>query len=123
MANPTWPSTLPQKPLLSGLAEQTPNTAIRTSMETGPAKVRRRYTAGVRKFPVSFVLTAAQVATMDTFLQETIMSGALPFDWLHPRTGAAVSFRVIPESADTLNTFTPLGAGLWQTSLNLEVMP
>jgi len=121
--NPAWPQSLPQKPLLNGLAEQAPNTLLRSNMETGPAKVRRRYTAGVRKFPVSFVLTEAQVATMDTFLQETLLGGALKFDWLHPRTGAAVTFRIIPESEETLNTYTPLGRGYWSTSLQVEALP
>lgn len=88
-----WPLTLPQVPLL-GYREQFPNLAIETQMDTGPPKARRRFTAGVRPLPAhEMVLTAAQAATLDTFYTDTTAGGTLPFDWLHPRTGAAITVR------------------------------
>ncbi len=48
MSNPVWPPSLPQRPLAQGFSEQAPDTLIRTQMEAGPPKVRRRFTAGIR---------------------------------------------------------------------------
>ncbi len=44
----TWPATLPA-PALSSLRETPPDNLIRTQMDKGPAKVRRRTTANVRR--------------------------------------------------------------------------
>ncbi|QLH37711.1 MAG: hypothetical protein HWD60_00095 [Defluviicoccus sp.] len=41
-----WPSSLPQKPLVDGFSETAPNLVVRSPMDVGPAKVRRRATAG-----------------------------------------------------------------------------
>lgn len=118
MANPTWPATLPQVLLLEGMQEQSPNVTVRTSMDAGPAKVRRRFSAGVRNFQGRLVLTTEQVETLDVFHQETLLGGAVAFDWTHPRKGTAVAMRIIEPPA-----YRPLGAGQWETALSLEVLP
>lgn len=113
----TWPATLPSSPLADGFNEQPPNLAIRTDMDAGPAKVRRRFTAGVRPMTVMFLLTKAQVATLDEFYTSTLSGGTIRFDWTHPRTGSAVEFRFTapPEyRADS---------DLWQVTMSLEIMP
>jgi hypothetical protein len=112
-----WPATLPQRVLLGDFTESAEPNVIRTEMETGPAKLRRRYTAEVKVFQASLVLTTAQVALLDTFYDVTV--GAVdPFDWVHHRTLAAVEyrFRGRPE-------YRPLGAGYWRTTLMLEILP
>jgi hypothetical protein len=62
-------------------------------MDTGPAKIRRRFTKSLRRFDISMMMTAAQVTTFETFWNDTLKGGSLPFDWLHPRTRVAATLR------------------------------
>jgi hypothetical protein len=89
----SWPSGLPQIPLMAGYEETFPDTAIRTEMEVGPAKVRRRTSHNVRPLSVGFYLTTAQVDILDTFYSTTLSGGTLAFDHEHPRTGDAAELR------------------------------
>ena len=89
----TWPATLPQIPLRAGYGETFPDTAIRTEMGVGPAKIRRRISHNVRPLSVAFILTSAQVDILDEFYQTTTLGGALAFDHEHPRTGTAAELR------------------------------
>jgi len=119
MTNPAWPASLPQEPLAQGFSEQAPNTLLRSQMEAGPPKVRRRFTAGIRNIECQVRLTPAQVDLLDTFFDATIAGGALPFDWKHPRNGTAVTFRFVEPPS-----YTPVARGtLWQASLRLEILP
>ncbi len=113
-----WPATLPQTPLIGGYKETVPDLALRTQMDTGPAKVRRRATAGVRPFQWPAILTTAQVATLDTFYVTTLNSGALPFTVNHPRTTVSESWRIVepPE-------YVPLSGSLHRVNLKMEILP
>jgi hypothetical protein len=91
---PAWPGTLPQKPLQSGFNESLKNLVITTQMDSGPAKVRRRFTAGVKKYSVSFLMTSDQLSTFEIFYNDTILGGALSFDFPDPRTGTTGIFRI-----------------------------
>lgn len=88
-----WPVTLPEAPLLEGFQETAAATAIRTDMEQGPAKVRRRTTAGVGKLSMRYLLSKAEVVALETFYDATLGGGALSFSFTHPRTGASLSCR------------------------------
>lgn len=115
----TWPGTLPgfDEILADGYRETAPQNVIRTEMETGPAKVRRRGTAAPEMVSGTMLLTTAQVATLRTFFDSTISYGATEFDGTHPRTGASVSMRFMapPQAA---------ASGIhWLVTLNLEILP
>ena len=115
----TWPASLPQEPLAEGFTEQAPNTIIRSQMEAGPAKLRRRFTAGTRNFDCQLYLSADQAEALDAFYVSTLAGGALSFDWKHPRTQAAVTFRFVEPPS-----YKPVKRGTaWQASLKLEVLP
>lgn len=116
---PAWPASLPQLVLAQGYRETFAKTAVRTSMDAGPAKVRRRFTAGTRDFAVSLRLTPAQAATLEGFFDATTAGGSLAFDWTHPRTGTAVAFRFIGEPQ-----LTAVNRGQqYQASMRLEILP
>ena len=70
-----WPSDLPQKPLVQGFSETPPNLLTRSPMDIGPAKVRRRSTAGVTVLQCVFRLTTTQRASLLTFWQTTLAGG------------------------------------------------
>jgi hypothetical protein len=94
MANPTWPAGLPQFVDEEGYGEDFEQAAIESPMDIGPPKIRRRQIGGFRRFSVSITVSDdAAVTTFDTFWSTTLKQGTLPFDWVHPRTQAALTFR------------------------------
>ena len=114
---PAWPGILPSSALL-GHRESAPDIVVRTAMDAGPAKVRRKFTAGVRRLEVSLVLGDAQVQALDDFFLITLAGGAVRFDHKHPRTGAVVKFRFVGPPEYEL--ITP---SKWRATLKLEVLP
>lgn len=118
-----WPGSLPQYAETDGLSEKDAPNAVRTAMETGPAKLRRRYTAVFTPIKATLIVDATQRATLKDFFRNTCKGGSQSFDWLHPMTREAATFRWVspPE-------FTPLSGGgaglaLLRASLDLEIMP
>ena len=114
----SWPVTLPQYVLREGLGETLPDTALRTEMDAGPAKLRRRTSAAVRPISAAVNLSTSQAADLETFYVDTLEGGTLPFDMADPRTGTTYSFRFTAPPA-----LYPLGATLWRASLALERLP
>ncbi len=118
MANPTWPASLPQKFSRNGYAEKRNVGTVRSKMDTGPDKVRRRFTAVPTTLAGSMKMTTAQTQTLDTFYQQTLAEGSLVFDWVHPRTGAAVSMRML-EPPDVRDA----GPDRWAVNMKMEILP
>ena len=113
-----WPATLPQAPLVNGYQESIPDTSIRTKMDQGAAKTRKRTTAGIREFQMSFVMTAAQVEIFETFYITTTNSGVDMFTFDHPRTGvtyAKFRFSGVPK-------YIAIGL-VYNVSVGMELLP
>lgn len=116
---PSWPGTLPTAPEGPDYQEQPPLVTIRTQMDAGPPKMRRKFTAGIRPFTFTWIMTKAQVATFDTFYNTTLAGGSLSFDSLnHPRTGAAATFRFAGQPS-----YAYLGPDAWRVTTPLEILP
>jgi hypothetical protein len=116
---PSWPSDLPPRPLVQGFSETAPTLAVRSPMDVGPAKVRRRATAGVTQLKSAFRLSAAQRASLLTFWQTTLQGGALSYSWTHPISGAGITCRIVEPPA-----FEPVAGGrFWNAALSIEVLP
>lgn len=118
MPSIVWPSSLPQRPTVGGYQERFADTVLRTVMEAGAAKTRRRFTAAPRQIEVTFRVNAAQAATFKSFFEETTAGGALPFDWVHPREGTAAEFRFVEAPRVSAVTGT-----LFSVAVKLEQMP
>lgn len=114
----SWPATLPQLPMASGFSESPPDTTVRTKMDAGPAKVRRRFTANVRPIKASFLMTTAQIADLDTFYVTTTVGGSASFTWIDPRTSSSKSFRFMAPPEYNLTS-----GDYWSVSLQLEQLP
>ncbi len=114
---PAWPGILPAVPLL-GHRETAPDMVVRTEMDAGPAKLRRRFTAGVRPLEVALVLSEAQVAALDNFYVGDLAGGALSFDHFVPRTGAQAKLRFVAPPEYEL-----AAPSIWRARLRLEVLP
>ena len=122
---PTWPGTLPQAfPI--GTTEAVQDGRVRSAMDAGPAKLRRRFTAVVRTYTLPaerFVFTDAQKATYETFFTSTLSGGTLEFDWTDPWPSAGTkTFRIV--SPMVWDPFTTTGSARTLTfGLVLEEMP
>lgn len=115
---PSWPSQLPQRPIADGYNESLQSQVIRTQMDAGPAKSRRRFTAAARMVTARYVLTTSQVAAFEAWFVSDIGAGALAFDWPH-RSGT-ISARI---TGDPPYRLSPLGGELWRLDMTLEVLP
>jgi len=115
-----WPASLPQSPQ-KGFAETGGVLVLRTPMDAGPAKQRRR---GQRPqgLQVTFIMTTAQTVTLEAFVRDTIQ-GTARFGFTHPRLNIVVETRIVPESEGQMYSFTYLAPGYWTVSLELEILP
>lgn len=115
---PEWPSELPVSPLVAGFAEAAPDTRVVTEMDQGPAKMRRRGTAGVRGLSFRLLLDGAGVQALDDFFETALEGGTRAFDFTHPRTGGGVSCRFVEPPA-----YTAAGGTHYHAAIRLEVLP
>ena len=121
---PTWPLTLPRAPLVRALSQTAQDLVVRTSMDSGPAKVRRRLTVNVVPTTIGLpVLTDEQLETFKTFFHSTAMGGAEAFDWKDPATGQPARMRFVGQPS-----WSPVrarnGVGrTWDVQFNVELIP
>ena len=114
----TWPDTLPDTPLLDGYSETRQQEFLRSEMDAGPAKQRRRFSAATYYFNVSYVLDESQLDDLNYFYTIDLYGGSLPFDWIHPRTGDEVQARFMSPIS-----FSVLSGQYYKLNLELEVLP
>jgi len=116
-----WPVALPQTPLAEGFGQALgPDTVLRTSMDQGPDKTRRRSTDGPVDFQARLVLTDAQRQVLVDFLRNDIADGALSFNWKDHTTGGAAVLKIVVPPVPAL---LALGGGLWSVTLPMEILP
>lgn len=116
----TWPAGLPQKPSKRGYSEKLPDPKrIRSNMDSGAIKMRRRSSSGIGNISCVFEFSSAQMTTFETFYNSTLSHGVLPFTWVHPRTGATLTDKW--RFVDTPK-IDPQGEG-YVVSVQLEYLP
>jgi len=113
-----WPVGLPQRMNANGFTETLPDLALRTEMDVGPRKMRRRFTTGPTAVEGTVTLRGSQPALLEAFYRDITAGGTLPFDWTHPRTGVLKAFRFTGPPA-----FAPVAGDVWRATLKLEVLP
>jgi len=115
-----WPLTLPQKPN-TNYSESSGVLIIRSPMDAGPAKARRR---GIRPDPMqlTFDMSSEQVNTLESFVKDTL-KGVTRFGFPHPRTEEIVEVRFIPQSDGAIYSIGYLLPNRWSVSFQLEVLP
>jgi len=114
-----WESTLPQELTTDGYSQSAADNLLRTSMDTGPAKVRRRATSAPRPVGGTVIMDETQLATFKTFYATTILGGSLRFNWVDPDDGStAVEMRFTSPPS-----WTVLGGDLYRVTLALEILP
>lgn len=120
MYNYVWPPSLPPMPL-NNYSENTGVLTLRTPMDSGPAKMRRR---GARAdvLNVQYNMSSAQVETLRAFVQDTLR-GTSRFGYVHPRTQQTVEVRIVPQGDGQMFSIAYILPDYWQVSLQLEVLP
>jgi len=79
MTVPVWPSTLPQ-PTQSGYGYTQKAASARTEMDSGTARVRRRYTRVPTQLTLRWMFQGMQLAIFEYFWRKELMDGAGWFD-------------------------------------------
>lgn len=117
----TWPMSMPQVPLHASYSEDLSprDVVLRTQMDTGAAKTRLRYTAGIELVSCSYDITTTQLVAFKNFLANDISYGADFFDFPHPRTGDTVTARIVTP----IEPATPSGRTYWMLILSIELLP
>ena len=122
MAILSWPTanSFPQSPK-KGFSESIGINIIRSPMDAGPAKQRRR-SQRPSTMDLSFILTTAQTQTLETFVFNQL-EGVKRFNFQHPRLYTTVEARIVPQSEGELFRLQYLAPGYWQASLKFEILP
>ena len=119
MSIPAWEATLPQEVLVDGYSESMADNRLRTSMDVGPAKQRRRSAAGARPVTWSPKMTTAQLETFKTFYNSTLLNGTLRFSFTEPVDGAtAIEMRFVD-----VPSWSAIEPGLYRVDMKLEILP
>lgn len=107
-----WPTSLVIN--RSNFTEKSPDRVLRTQMDTGIAKLRRRSSVVTYPVTLTLFLTDTEVQTLFDFYEEY---DALPFDFTHPRTGDIVTARFTSPPQYKSNET------MWDASVELEIIP
>lgn len=116
----TWPTSL-GNPQFSGYDLETTDPTVRTDMEGGSARVRRRYTAAPDTVSLKFLFDTAQMATFRAFWDYDLMNGAA---WVYmPVKTGYLSGLESRECRPTTGKFksVPVSATHWLVEFQVEV--
>lgn len=114
----SWPTTLPQSPLVNGYSRQPVDSRLISMPDAGKGKIRNRYTAVPIDVNEVYLLTLDQYAIFVDFYNDIISYGADEFLKVDPITGLTKNHR-FREEMYTTNFKYPY----MEVSLSLEVMP
>lgn len=107
-----WPSKF--RILLDGFTEGLPDRVIKSNMDIGPAKKRRRTI--LASYMINFSCHI-EMADVDEFRQFYLDNDVGVFDFIHPRTNATLTARFNNVPTLTLNeTF-------YNADVELEILP
>jgi len=88
-----WPDLLPADFLADGLSIQPQSNVIRTAMDAGPKKARRRYTARSVYFNGKQRFDEAELAVFEQFFHNVLADGVLRFFYKDPLSNQMDEFR------------------------------
>ena len=116
MTGITWPAELPQVLILDGLTAKRKSAVVRTEMDAGPAKQRRRYTISTKEFSGAMLVTEEQRAILEAFYNDVLAAGVLRFVMKDPQTLEYAEFRFLDEYEEESVD------GHWKITMSLEKM-
>lgn len=116
----TWPIGLQQLLNVDSFQKKYGSTTIRSDMDTGPAKVRSRYTDAVDIYTCTILMSYDEESILAAFFKTTLGNGSLPFEFVDPFSGDTYNFRFLEPPV-----IAPVGSGgiTYRVSMNWERLP
>ncbi|MCL2174969.1 MAG: hypothetical protein FWB73_02880 [Treponema sp.] len=114
MAEIFWPDALPADFLAEGLTIQPQSNVIRTTMDAGARKTRRRYTANTTKYSGKQRFNEDEFIVFKQFYKTELADGVFRFNYKDPITNEMAEFRFTEDY-----TAAEVG-GIWEVTLPLE---
>lgn len=114
---PSWPALLPP-PMIDGYSEKAKPTFIRTEMDSGRARNRRRAVTGAVQFEQTYRLTQTQLAVFEDWWENVVFGGAA--DALMPIYGGQGKRMVQCSFSDTPSKARVPDSKIWEVSLTME---
>lgn len=110
-----WPDTLPSRFERNGFSHELADNALKTKMDYGPSKRRRRTTTSVEPMTGTMIMTDDQWGDLVEFFKDTVKE-TLPFNFTMPDgvTEVEVCFNASP----VRSYFAP---GVWRVAIDLEI--
>ena len=99
-----WPHCLPQYLNMYPYGEAAGNMQLRSGMDAGPDKVRRRFTAASRPVQGEIIVTQAQFAFFKTWYNDVLLGGTLRFGWIEPWNDTALTNLLTNPGFDSATT-------------------
>lgn len=138
MTVPKWPATLPRTAAQEGFSYGFADGRLKTQMDAGPGKMRRRFSAAAKPVEMQLVLDETGLARLEDFWDVDTKGGSLPF-WISdivyqkllvnpdgtPILPEPEPIRGLPWLAmfATAPKAVPWGGLYWRVSFTLSVMP
>ena len=111
-----WPKELPETLRLEGLSIQKKTNVIRTKMDTGPQKVRLRYTAATKEIAGTILIDEKKRLILEQWYKTVLANGVLRFVMKDSQTGQPGEFRFMEDYTEKNVD------GLWEIGIRLEKM-
>ena len=118
MALAAWPDLLPN-PLASGYSYQAQAPFIRTNMDSGLARQRRRFTRIPSTVSVSWIFTQEQLALFEGFVHYDISDGS---DWFAAKIANGQELRSVKARMTAAPKIDLIEPGIWHASVQMETM-
>ncbi len=113
-----WPSSLQQLVNQDSFTETIGDTVIRSEMDTGPVKLRRRFTRSIDTISCSIDITSVeQYEDLNFFFKTTLNGGVTRFELAHPITGVLTDFRFMGPPK-----YSPMGGFNFKVDMQWEIM-
>lgn len=117
----SWPEGLPQRFISDSFSTAMADNRLRSEVDVGPAKMRRRSSRAARPMSGSMLMTTSQLNdVLRPFVETDLGQGILPFMFPDPAGGDPILCRF---AADGLPSWTHERPGFWRVSVKFEVLP
>ncbi|MGM4891271.1 hypothetical protein [Tardiphaga sp. 839_C3_N1_4] len=115
-----WPAEFPQELEQNGFSEGVGDGVLEYQPDQGPSISRRRTSAVMRPLSGTMQMSAAQIATLRTFFDTTLMGGALPFEFPDQIQDGTLLVK-FPKGAGP--SWSALSGELYRVQLSMMVLP
>ena len=110
---------------IQGSFSDTPQSGVtRTVMATGPAKVRKRFTAISNYWSGTMIMTKTELDAFITYFETTLGFGSLSMDFPDQYAAGVTTVEARFQDEGTPYSILPDGGTLdWKVSFTVEVLP